>query len=76
MPAGLCMANSHLVVAYDLKWMANNTIYVVIARLEKAINRRWIVIISNKRFGFLVWATNDFLLVVSSSIGWPIMTYI
>ena len=36
MPACLCMANNNLVVANDIKWMANTTIYIVIASLEKA----------------------------------------
>ena len=53
------------------------TPYIVIANLEKAINRRWILIanISKRRVGFVVLAANDNLVVVNNSIEWPIMTY-
>ena len=70
------MANSNLVVDNDIKWIATNTIYIVIASLEKAINRRWTANISKKRFGFVVWVANYVLVVVSNNIEWPIMTYI
>ena len=69
MPACVYMADSNLVVANDIQWMANNTIYIVTARLEKAIVRRWTVNISNKRFCSVVWAANDVLGMVSNSIG-------
>ena len=75
MPASLGMDNSNLAVANDIKSMDDNTIYIVIASLEKAIYRRRIANISKKKpFSLVVWA-DDVLVVVSNNIGWPIMTY-